>query len=72
MQIVTLEALELKPGFYIIVALLIVMLVLLWRWYLKKSARTGTETFFVVMISAIGLAPLLFVLYLLFVARPSA
>ena len=34
---------EFGSSFYIIAALLVLMLVFLWRWYLKKSARTGTE-----------------------------
>lgn len=60
---------EFGASFYIVAALLVAMLVLLWRWYLKKPTRTGTDTFFVVVISAIGLAPLLFVGYVLFLSR---
>jgi hypothetical protein len=53
--------------FYLTLALMVALLGFLWRWFLQKPARSSTETFFVMLISVIGVAPLLFVLYLVFV-----
>ena len=54
------------PLFYLTLALLLGLLAFMWRWYLRKESRTGTDTFLVMVASAIGVAPLLLLLYLLF------
>jgi cytochrome bd-type quinol oxidase subunit 2 len=56
-------------AFYITLALLLVLLFFMWRWYLKKSERSGIETFMVVLISIGSLSPVFFLVYLLLVRR---
>ncbi|UOQ96333.1 hypothetical protein MUN81_13855 [Hymenobacter sp. 5317J-9] len=55
--------------FYITLALLLGLLFFMWRWYLRKSERSGIETFMVVLISIGSLSPVFFLLYLLFFRR---
>ena len=58
-----------SPAFYITLALLMGLLFFMWRWYLKKSERSGIETFMVVLISIGSLSPVFFLLYLLLFRR---
>jgi hypothetical protein len=58
-----------SPAFYVTLALLLGLLFFMWRWYLRKSERTGIETFMVVLISIGSLSPVFFLLYLLFFRR---
>ena len=55
--------------FYITLALLLGLLFFMWRWYLRKSERSGIETFMVVLISLGSLSPVFFMLYLLLFRR---
>jgi hypothetical protein len=52
-------------AFYITLALLLGLLFFMWRWYLKKSERSGIETFMVTLITIGSLSPVFFLLYLL-------
>ena len=55
--------------FYITLALLLGLLAFMWRWFLKKTERTGIETFMVVLISLGSLSPVFFLVYLLLTQR---
>lgn len=56
-------------AFYVTLALLLGLLFFMWRWYLRKSERSGIETFMVVLISLGSLSPVFFMLYLLLLRR---
>ncbi|MBF9223606.1 hypothetical protein [Hymenobacter ruricola] len=58
-----------SPAFYLTLALLLGLLFFMWRWYLRKSERSGIETFMVVLISIGSLSPVFFLLYLLLFRR---
>ena len=55
--------------FYVTLALLFVLLFFMWRWYLRKSERSGIETFMVVLISLGSLSPVFYLLHLLLFRR---
>lgn len=55
--------------FYITLVLLLGLLLFMWRWYLRKSERSGIETFMVVLITLGSLSPVFFLLYLLLFRR---
>ncbi|HEX8656546.1 MAG TPA: hypothetical protein VF690_03390 [Hymenobacter sp.] len=62
-------AISFGTPFYITLALLLGLLFFMWRWYLRKSERSGIETFMVVLISLGSLSPVFFMLYLLLFRR---
>ncbi|WP_210521463.1 hypothetical protein [Hymenobacter terricola] len=57
------------PVFYLTLALLLTLLFFMWRWYLRKSERSGFETFMMVLISFGSLSPVFFLVYLLLFRR---
>ncbi|MBF9237824.1 hypothetical protein I2I05_10500 [Hymenobacter sp. BT683] len=57
------------PVFYLTLALLLGLLLFMWRWFLKKPERTGVETFMVVLISIGSLSPVFFLAYLILTRR---
>ena len=54
---------------YLTLALLLVLLFFMWRWFLRRPERSGIETFMVVLISLGSLSPVYFLAYLLLVRR---
>jgi len=55
--------------FYVTLALLLGLLFFMWRWFLRKSERSGIETFMVGFITLSALSPVLFLLYILLFRR---
>ncbi|MDO7845667.1 hypothetical protein Q5H92_04810 [Hymenobacter sp. M29] len=58
-----------SPVFYLTLALLLALLVFMWRWYLRKSERSGIETAMVVLVTLGSLSPVFFLAYLLLFRR---
>ena len=54
---------------YLTLALLLVLLFFMWRWFLRRPERSGIETFMVVLISLGSLSPVFFLLYMLLFRR---
>jgi hypothetical protein len=54
------------PAFYLTLALLLVLLFFMWRWFLRRPERTTGETILVVLATLGSLSPLAFLLYLYF------
>lgn len=52
------------PVFYLTLALLLVLLVFMWRWYLRRPERSTGELILVVLATLGSLSPLVFLLYL--------
>jgi hypothetical protein len=58
-----------SPIFYLTLALLLALLVFMWRWYLRKSERSTVETVMVVLVTLGSLSPVFFLAYLLLFRR---
>ena len=58
-----------SPVFYLTLAALLTLLFSMWRWYLRKSERSGIETAMMVLVSLGSLSPVFFLLYLLLFRR---
>ncbi|MBF9140669.1 hypothetical protein [Hymenobacter properus] len=58
-----------SPVFYLTLALLLALLVFMWRWYLRRSERSTVETVMVVLVTLGSLSPLFFLAYLMLVRR---
>lgn len=58
-----------SPVFYLTLALLLGLLFFMWRWYLRKSERSGIETVMVVLVTLGSLSPLFFLAYLMLFRR---
>ncbi|GAB3571938.1 hypothetical protein [Hymenobacter daeguensis] len=54
------------PVFYLTLALLLVLLAFMWRWFLRRPERSTGETILVVLATLGSLSPLAFLLYLYF------
>ncbi|MFD2720284.1 hypothetical protein ACFST9_16280 [Hymenobacter monticola] len=54
-----------SPVFYLTLALLLALLVFMWRWYLRRSERSTVETVMVVLVTLGSLSPLFFLAYLM-------
>jgi hypothetical protein len=54
------------PVFYLTLALLLALLVFMWRWFLRRPERSTGETILVVLVTLGSLSPLAFLLYLYF------
>lgn len=52
------------PAFYLTLALLLVLLAFMWRWFLRRPERSTGETILVVLATLGSLSPLAFLLYL--------
>jgi hypothetical protein len=52
------------PFFYLTLALLLVLLAFMWRWFLRRPERSTGETILVVLATLGSLSPLAFLLYL--------
>jgi hypothetical protein len=58
-----------SPVFYLTLALLLALLVFMWRWYLRRSERSTVETVMVVLVTLGSLSPLFFLAYLMLFRR---
>ena len=54
-----------SPVFYLTLASLLVLLVFMWRWFLRRPERSTVETVMVILMTLGSLSPLFFLAYLM-------
>ena len=58
-----------SPVFFLTLALLLVLLAFMWRWYLRRPERSTVETILVIMATVGSLSPLFFLAYMVLSRR---